>query len=118
MKLHVSNIEESYKDTIIGHLVNSDISYLLLQIVQCWRECAVNEENQALLVKFCHEVHYMSWEDRELRLQESGYFIKSNKTRILALIMLVQNNNPKGYKQHVIYFIYFSLEKVLISYIG
>ena len=59
----------------------------------------------------------MSWEDQELRLQESGYFIKSNKTRILALIMLVQNNNPKGYKQHVIYFIDFSFgEGVNIIY--
>ena len=45
MKLYVSDIEELYKDTIINHLVNSDTVDLLLHIVQCWRGCAVNEEN-------------------------------------------------------------------------
>ena len=43
MKIYVSNIEESYKDTIIGHLVNSGIADLLLHIVQCWRAYAVNK---------------------------------------------------------------------------
>ena len=43
MKLYVSDIEESYKDTIIGNLGNSGTEDLLLQIVQCWRACAVNE---------------------------------------------------------------------------
>ena len=42
----MSNIEESYIDTIIGHLVNSGTEYLLLHLVQCWHACAVNEENQ------------------------------------------------------------------------
>ena len=43
MKLYVSDIEESYKYTIIGHLGNSGPEYLLLHIVLWWRECAVNE---------------------------------------------------------------------------
>ena len=47
MKLYVSDIEESYKYTIIGHLGNLATEYLLLHIVQCtilagmcswWRE--------------------------------------------------------------------------------
>ena len=45
MKLYVSDIEQSYKDTIIDHLVNSGKSDLLLHIVYCWRAYAVNEEN-------------------------------------------------------------------------
>ena len=48
MKLYVSNIEESYKGIIIGHVGNLGTAYLLLHLVQCWRACAVNEENQAL----------------------------------------------------------------------
>ena len=43
MKLYVYDIEESYKDTIIGNLENSGTADLLLHIVQCWRACAVNE---------------------------------------------------------------------------
>ena len=35
MKIYVSDIEELYKDTIIGHMVNSVTEYLLLHIVQC-----------------------------------------------------------------------------------
>ena len=45
MELYVSNIEESYNGTIIGNIGNAGTSYLLLHIVQCWRACAVNEEN-------------------------------------------------------------------------
>ena len=52
--LHVSDIEESYKETIIGHLGNSDTADLLLHIVNCWRACAVNEENHNLtMVMYC-----------------------------------------------------------------
>ena len=43
MKIYVSNIEESYKDTIIGHSGNSGTSDILLQIVQCWPACEVDE---------------------------------------------------------------------------
>ena len=43
MNLYVSDIEESYKDTIISHLVNSGTVDLLLQIVQCRYACAVDE---------------------------------------------------------------------------
>ena len=43
MKLYVSNIEESYKDTLIGHLGNLRKEYLLLHIVQCWSACEVDE---------------------------------------------------------------------------
>ena len=43
MKLYLSNIEESYKDTIVGHFGNSCIEDLLLNITQCWRACVVVE---------------------------------------------------------------------------
>ena len=42
MKLCLSNIEESYKDKIIGNMVNSGTADLLLHIVQCWSACKVN----------------------------------------------------------------------------
>ena len=44
MNIYVSDIEESYKDTIIGNTGNSVIEDLLLQILQCWCSCAVDEE--------------------------------------------------------------------------
>ena len=47
MNLYVSDIEESYKDTIIGHLGNSGPSDLLLHIIQCWSEFTFNEEKRA-----------------------------------------------------------------------
>ena len=59
MKLYVSDIVESYKDSIIGNLVNSGTADLLLHIVQCCRVCAVNEENQALvMVLYCSHIMY------------------------------------------------------------
>ena len=58
MKLYVFDIEESYQDTIIGHLVNSGTEDLLLHIVQRWRVCAVNEENWALTMVL-HCLHMM-----------------------------------------------------------
>ena len=48
MKLYVSNIEESYKYTIIVNMVNSGTGDLLLHILQFWCSFAVNEENQSL----------------------------------------------------------------------
>ena len=48
MKLYVFNVEESYKHTIIGHLVSSGTSYLLLHIVHCWRACTVYKEKRYL----------------------------------------------------------------------
>ena len=48
MKVYVSDIEESYKETIIGHLVDSWGADLLLHIVQCWRSCAVDDKKQYL----------------------------------------------------------------------
>ena len=59
MKLHVSDIEESYKDTIIGNLGNSGTSDLLLHIVQCWHTCEVNGGNQDIpLVLLCsHKIY-------------------------------------------------------------
>ena len=50
MKVHVSDIEESYKDTIIGYLGNSGTDDLLLHIVQCWHVCVVNEEKWSTLM--------------------------------------------------------------------
>ena len=55
--------------------------------------------------KLCRDVHYVWWVNQELELQEWGYCIKSKKTRILNIIVLVINNNPPGYKEHVISFI-------------
>ena len=48
MKLYVSDIEESYKYTSIGNLLNSGTEDLLLHIVHYWRVCAVNEGNRDL----------------------------------------------------------------------
>ena len=39
MNIYVSDIEESYKDTIIGHLGDSETVGALLHIVKCWSEC-------------------------------------------------------------------------------
>ena len=53
------NIDESYKDTIIGHLGNSGTVYLVLQIVQCWRACAVDEDKRVLtMVLYCSGIVY------------------------------------------------------------
>ena len=59
MKLYVSDIEESYKNTIIGNMGSSGTVDSLLHIVQCWRACAVNEENQALhlVLYFSHTMY-------------------------------------------------------------
>ena len=48
MKIYVFNILESYEYTIIGKLGNEGAAYFLLQIVQCWRACAVDKENRYL----------------------------------------------------------------------
>ena len=54
VKLYVSNIEESYKERIIGNLVNSVTADSLLHKIQCWRACAVDEEKRNLpLVMYC-----------------------------------------------------------------
>ena len=45
MKIYVPAIEESYKDTIIGHTGNSGPVDLLLRIVQCRNERAAVREN-------------------------------------------------------------------------
>ena len=46
---------------------------------------------------FC-KLHHMWWGNKYLELQEWKYFIKSNKTGILYIIMLFTNKNPQGYK--------------------
>ena len=46
--------------------------------------------------------------NQELELQYWDGCVKSNKTRILSIIMLVPNNNPQGYKKHFILLISFS----------
>ena len=43
MNIYVSDIVESYNDTIIGHLGNSDSVDLLLPIIQSWRAFAVDK---------------------------------------------------------------------------
>ena len=52
IKLYVSDIQESYKDTIIGNLVNSGTEDLLLHILQFRCACAGDEEN-SLCPWFC-----------------------------------------------------------------
>ena len=44
MNLYVSDIYESYKDTITGSMENAGTEYLLLLVVQCRCACAVDEE--------------------------------------------------------------------------
>ena len=59
MKLYVSDIEESYNYTIIGHLESSGTADLWLHTVQCWRTCAVDKEKQALpMVFYCSVITY------------------------------------------------------------
>ena len=79
--------------------------------------CNTTHPSYKMLADLCHEVHCVWWINQELELQEWEDFIKSNKTIILAIIMLVPNNNPQGYKQHVVYFISFAFgEGVNIIY--
>ena len=56
-------------------------------------------------------MNYMWWGKQELELQDWEGCIKSNKNRILSIVMLVTNNNTPGYKEHVIYFIAFAFGK-------
>ena len=48
MRIYVSDIEASYKNIIIGHMVKSDTAYLLLHIVQWCSACTVYGEKRAL----------------------------------------------------------------------
>ena len=57
------------------------------------------------------EVHYRWWVYQDLELQEWEDWINSNKTIILASIILVTDNNLQGYKDHVILFIAFAFGK-------
>ena len=45
MKFYVSDVVESYKETIIVHLGNIGTTDLVLHIVQCWRAYAGDKEN-------------------------------------------------------------------------
>ena len=59
MKTYVSEMLKSHTKTIIGFLGIIGKSGLLLCIVQYWRACVVNEENQALpMVICCSQVMY------------------------------------------------------------
>ena len=58
--------------------------------------CDTNHPSHKNLVKLCCEVHYMWWENKFTELHELDNGIKSNRTRILAIIMLVPKNNPQG----------------------
>ena len=69
------------------------------------------------MVELCCEVHHMCLGNQELELQEREICINLNKRIILAIIMLVINKNPQGYKEQVIPFIDFSfLEVVTVNY--
>ena len=67
--------------------------------------CNTTHPSHKKLVNLCRGVNYMWWENQYLELQEWDDCIKSNKTRILAIIMLVPNKNQKGYKERVILFV-------------
>ena len=56
--------------------------------------CDKTHPSHKKLVKLRCEVHYMWWLNQYLELQDREYCIKSNKTMILDLIMLVPNDNP------------------------
>ena len=45
----------------------------------------------------------MWWGYKYFEPKELEDCIKSNKTRIPSIIMLVTNNNPQGYKGHLIF---------------
>ena len=63
------------------------------------------------LVRFCIEVYDMWLGNKYFELQEWEDCIKSNKTRIIDIIVLVPNKNTQVYKEHVIYFIAFAFEE-------
>ena len=48
------------------------------------------------LVKLCCDMDYMWWGKQQLEIQEWENYINSKKTRILAIIMFVLNNNIPG----------------------
>ena len=59
MDLCVSDIVESYKDTIIGNLGNKGTEDLLLYILQCWRAFEFDKENSDLpIVMYCSVIMY------------------------------------------------------------
>ena len=62
MNIYVSYIVESYKYSIIGHLGNSGTADLLLNILQCWSACAVDEEKLDLrMVLYSSGIMYKSY---------------------------------------------------------
>ena len=58
--------------------------------------CNTTNSSHKHAVKLCCGVNHMWWVNQYLELQEWQDYIKSNKTRILAIIMLVSNKNPQG----------------------
>ena len=51
------NIIESYKDTIIGNLVNTCTSYFFLHVEHYWCVCAFDKDNWYLsMVLYCSEI--------------------------------------------------------------
>ena len=70
--------------------------------------CDTTHPSHKHLVKLFHEVHYMRCLNKYLELQDWEDLIKSHKTIILAVIMLVPNKNPQRYKERVILFISFT----------
>ena len=57
MKIYVSCSVESYKDKIIGHLVNTLTVDLFLHSVQCQNACTVDEENPNIpVVLYCSSI--------------------------------------------------------------
>ena len=68
------------------------------------------------LVKLCRKVHYMWWLNQYLELQKWKDFIKSNKTIILAITILVPKENPQGYKKIIAFNDFEFIECVTIIY--
>ena len=71
---------------------NNEVHVLQFQLAYI---CDTTHSSHKNLVELCSEVHYMWWGSHDLELQEWEGCIKSNKARILAIIMLVPSKNPQ-----------------------
>ena len=104
MNPYVSDIVESYKDTIISHLVDSGTSDLLLQILKCWCEFVGDEYNWYLpAVIYCSGMFYKYYSCLSflpIKHNEEGKYIHKE----------VLNNIPNSIKNH------FHFNSLLIMY--
>ena len=57
--------------------------------------CDTTNPSHKIMVKLCREVNDIWWGNQDLELQEWEDYIKSKKTRIIDIIMLVPDKNPQ-----------------------